>query len=352
MNLLSAMPSSSTALAFGFDLAVKATAIMVIVLLIQHVVGHRRSVLASAAANAGLVGLLLLPFAALLFPSIPVACVPGEATAPRSKAASVSIRPSMSAGSLLSTHAQEPASFLPRSEAKLVRRDIDSPAVLPIPVTFAMTPPTRSAPIPATYWAGFATVGYFIVLLALLARLINSLWHVARLKRFGVKVDDSEWTEALERWRTRLAIGCDVALAWSPALSVPVVLGWLRPTIVLPSSLMQPNRHRHADAVLLHELAHVRRADYFWNLVLRLVQALYWPHVIVWLFGRAIAALRERACDDLCVHELGGPSAYRESAPGRGLRHVPTAEPGARAGNGPAVETRPASGADRTEQRQ
>ena len=83
--------------------------------------------------------------------------------------------------------------------------------------------------------------------------------------------------------------------------------------IVLPSSLMGKSSREHSDAVLLHELSHVRRGDYPWNLCLRFVHALYWPHVLVWLLGRASATLRERACDDLCVHEMGGPSVYREA---------------------------------------
>jgi len=66
-------------------------------------------------------------------------------------------------------------------------------------------------------------------------------------------------------------------------------------------------------AIALHELSHVRRGDYAWNVILRVVQAVYWPHVLVWVLGRVIAELRERVCDDLCVYELGGPAAYRDA---------------------------------------
>src|SRR5205085_295344 len=103
--------------------------------------------------------------------------------------------------------------------------------------------------------------------LVLLARMGTSLWAVARLGHSCVKVDDTEWTEALERWRRRLGIGRTVVLACSPGVSVPVVLGWLRPTIVLPRSLTAPDARGHADAVLLHELSHVRRGDYPWNVL-------------------------------------------------------------------------------------
>jgi hypothetical protein len=91
----------------------------------------------------------------------------------------------------------------------------------------------------------------------------------------------------------------------------------------LPLSFSAMDASDHADAVFLHELTHVRRRDYPWNVFLRLVQAVYWPHPLVWLLGRAMAETRERACDDLCVYELGGPTAYRETlvAVAQGMSH-------------------------------
>ena len=88
---------------------------------------------------------------------------------------------------------------------------------------------------------------------------------------------------------------------------MPVAIGARRPAVVLPEGL-DPSR---ADAVLLHELAHIRRGDYAWNLARAVVQVVYWPHPLAWLAGRWLAAAREGACDDLCVHALGGPATYR-----------------------------------------
>jgi beta-lactamase regulating signal transducer with metallopeptidase domain/uncharacterized GH25 family protein len=158
-----------------------------------------------------------------------------------------------------------------------------------------------------------AITGYAIVAAVLLMRLAVSLMIVARVRRLGVAVDDRAWTGALESWRRRLGIGREVALAWSGPVSVPLVVGWLRPTILLPPPLVDLDPHDHVDAILLHELAHVRRGDFAWNVLLRVVLALYWPHPLAWMLSRALRVARERACDDLCVHELGGPSAYKDT---------------------------------------
>lgn len=122
-----------------------------------------------------------------------------------------------------------------------------------------------------------------------------------------------------------MGIGRAVGLSWSPSLGVPIVLGWIRPTILLPAALSSLEPGEHAESILLHELSHVRRGDYPWNVLLHVVRALYWPHPLVWLLGHAIAELRERICDDLCIHELGDASTYGATllAVAGGLSHRP-----------------------------
>ncbi len=196
---------------------------------------------------------------------------------------------------------------------KFVRAADDSARVAPAPVMLAEGLSVGSTASWDIDWAALAILAYAVGVLVLIARLGASVVAVARLRQSCAKVDDTQWIGALEHWCAKLAIGRAVELAWSPAVSVPVVLGWLHPMIVLPGSLMDKSSREHSDAVLLHELSHVRRSDYPWNLCLWFVRALYWPHILIWLLGRASVSLRERACDDLCVHEMGGPSVYREA---------------------------------------
>ena len=101
----------------------------------------------------------------------------------------------------------------------------------------------------------------------LAARLAVSLVAVRRLRRRCGRFEDDAWSCALERWRARLGIARRVALLRSDRVSVPVVVGWLRPSIILPGGLAEMAGPRLMDAVLLHELGHIRRGDYGWNLV-------------------------------------------------------------------------------------
>ncbi len=115
----------------------------------------------------------------------------------------------------------------------------------------------------------------------------------------------------LGHWRSWLEIDRAVLLGVSDQMAVPIAAGWLAPSILLPESLEHCEDGRFVDAVLLHELCHIKRGDYLWGLMHKIVSIVYWPHPLVWPLGRFIRRLREEACDDLCVGALSGPADYR-----------------------------------------
>jgi protocatechuate 3,4-dioxygenase beta subunit len=145
----------------------------------------------------------------------------------------------------------------------------------------------------------------------LVVRFVGSLAAVYRLRRRVLPVNAPDWTRGLERCRPRLGIKRPVALAVSGQVTVPIVIGWFRPMVILPGTLADRSDRAVVEGVLLHELAHVRRGDYAWNLLLRLTQALYWFHPLIWAAGRLVTVERERACDDFCIHGLGDRERYR-----------------------------------------
>jgi beta-lactamase regulating signal transducer with metallopeptidase domain len=80
--------------------------------------------------------------------------------------------------------------------------------------------------------------------------------------------------------------------------------------IILPAGMAETADGVTIDAVLLHELTHLARGDYVWNLLLRFVCAVYWPHPGVWLLGRMIRRIREDICDAVCVYWIGDARRY------------------------------------------
>ncbi len=104
-----------------------------------------------------------------------------------------------------------------------------------------------------------------------------------------------------------------VKLLQSDQIDVPIALGVRTPLVLIPSSLVSQASSQTVDAVLIHELAHVFRADCAWQLLDRVVHAALWLHPLMWIAQSRIAFVRERACDDFAVHRIGDFRAYSET---------------------------------------
>lgn len=283
---------------FAVDILIKATLLGLVALLAHAALGRKRVLARSMLWNATLAGWLLLPATAALFPHLRIACLPGS-DAPDSRA---------------SAQAQTPASELPVGDP--VPQAEARPAALPDLTLANASPALKRAALPpakarTSDLITLVLAVYAAVALALVLRLGIALAAIRRLRSSSRSIEFAPWTESLARWCGRLGIRINVGLATSGQVGVPIVVGWWRPLIVVPESLLGRPPGREIDAVLVHELAHVRRNDFVWNCVLRLVQALYWPHPLVWLSGRIMRGVREEVCDDLCVHWMGDASAYR-----------------------------------------
>ena len=154
-----------------------------------------------------------------------------------------------------------------------------------------------------------------------------SVWHlggwlqVRRMARRATRPVDEGWELALIRLRRRLGIEHAVMLLESAAVPVPAVVGWLRPVILVPASAFAGLTPQQLEAILAHELAHVRRHDYLINLLQAVVETLLFYHPAVWWVSSQVRQERESCCDDLAVSVCGDRLGYaRALAALEGLR--------------------------------
>ena len=118
------------------------------------------------------------------------------------------------------------------------------------------------------------------------------------------------WYVVVESLRARFGMTRFVRLAISARLSVPSVIGWLKPIILIPPSVMAGLTPLQMELILAHELAHIRRHDYVWNLLQVLVETLLFYHPAVrWVSGQARIE-REQCCDDMVVELQGNTVEY------------------------------------------
>ena len=99
----------------------------------------------------------------------------------------------------------------------------------------------------------------------------------------------------------RLALDRVVRVCESSAVLVPVMIGWLKPVVLLPASTISGLAPAQVEALIAHELAHVRRHDYLVNLLQAVVETLLFYHPAVWLVSNHVRTEREHCCDDLAV---------------------------------------------------
>ena len=133
-----------------------------------------------------------------------------------------------------------------------------------------------------------------------------------RLRRASRVIDDGPIAEACARLAESLRIGRRVTVAVCERIAAPVLVGIVRPIILLPPAALTGWSPDEIEMVLLHELAHVRRWDNLVNLVQRFVESLLFFHPAVWLVSSWVRREREACCDAVVVGRTNRPHAYAE----------------------------------------
>ncbi len=119
-----------------------------------------------------------------------------------------------------------------------------------------------------------------------------------------------EWQRAARRLAHALNLRRAVQLLESAAVEVPTVIGWLRPVVLLPAATLTGLSTEQMEMILAHELAHVRRNDFFVNLMQAVVETLLFYHPAVWWISNRIRVEREHCCDDVAVSVTGNALVY------------------------------------------
>ena len=111
-----------------------------------------------------------------------------------------------------------------------------------------------------------------VMLLSL--RLVTGWFWTRRMRTHGIRPVEPAWDRMLAQLSRRLHVSRTVALFESTRVDVPTVIGWLKPVVLLPASAIAALSPAQLEAILAHELAHVRRHDYLVNLLQTVVETL------------------------------------------------------------------------------
>ena len=137
-------------------------------------------------------------------------------------------------------------------------------------------------------------------------RLAGGWVYLQRLSRTATQPTTSKWAELTNKLRSAMAIRVVVRVRESARIAVPMVVGVLKPVLLLPIGLATNLSMREVEAVLAHELAHVKRHDYAVNLLQSVMEVLYFFHPALWWLSARVREEREHCCDDLAVQAIRG----------------------------------------------
>ena len=189
------------------------------------------------------------------------------------------------------------------------------------PIAAALEPePAGQEPMCAGSFPAASSTWHAVVTLLPWLWLVGSplimAWSMAglagaeRLRRLSSPTGDRELDALCRRLARSLKISRDVSIRVCTRIAAPVLVGLVRPVILLPPSLLTGLTPRQLEMILLHELAHVRRYDNLVNFVQRMIESALFFHPAVWLVSRWVRREREHCCDELVVRRLGDRVSY------------------------------------------
>ena len=149
--------------------------------------------------------------------------------------------------------------------------------------------------------------------LVMLARLAGGWWMVRALDRQAFEPLPLHWQQRTEALRHALGIRREVAIRLLHGVGLPCSARAWRPVVWLPVSMLTRLDPDQIEAVIAHELAHIRRFDWIWNGVQCAIEALLFYHPGMWWLSRRIREERENASDDLAVAVCGDAIALAEA---------------------------------------
>ena len=154
---------------------------------------------------------------------------------------------------------------------------------------------------------------YFIGLMFMLLRFLLGLYGVRMLRRKGVGQPAIELEALFTKWQRQLNISRQVQFLISTRISVPMMMGVLKPVILLPLATISQLSIDELEAILLHELAHIKRNDYLLNVFQTIIETVLFFNPFVWLISSVIRREREHCCDDLVVANTGSALPYAKA---------------------------------------
>lgn len=160
-------------------------------------------------------------------------------------------------------------------------------------------------PLIVTIW--LVGVAFFVL------RLMGGLAYVQRLKHYRTSPLPKEWEDRLLQVTRKVPVKKSIKIMESAAVKVPMVIGYLKPFILLPVGAINQLAAEEVEAIIAHEVAHIYRNDFLMNIFISFIEVFFYYNPAVWWISGNIRLERENCCDDIAIKVCGNSLSYAKA---------------------------------------
>ena len=147
----------------------------------------------------------------------------------------------------------------------------------------------------------YLSIAYLLLLIFLSIKMISSYRFTNFIKTNGLQKPSAEWKLFTERVSRHIGISKNIKLWLSHHVDVPATIGFFKPVILIPVASINQLSQQQLEAIILHELAHIKRNDFLLNIIISLIETVLFFNPFIVLLIRKIKSESENCCDDFVI---------------------------------------------------
>lgn len=206
---------------------------------------------------------------------------------------SIEIKPTIKHESQITKNIQTEKPFQATEIGLLENKQGEETSVIAPNITSSPSQKYNFLPILVSVWI----LG--VILLSI--RFVGGMWKVYQYKNKNVSPVSTDWQEKFDELSKFLQIKKTVRFLQSQTVEMPVVIGWLKPVVLFPTSVFLQISPKELETILIHELAHIKRNDYLVNIIQTLAEITLFYHPCIWWVSAKIRTEREFSVDEFVV---------------------------------------------------
>ncbi len=184
------------------------------------------------------------------------------------------------------------------------------PLLHELPLASSLEEPTNWLALRTDRMLPWVDAIWFLGVLFLALRSLGGWWHLGQVRRNARRMIPQDIERAFLHLCDQIEVGRKVVLRASDEVISPMAMGVWRATVILPISAVLSLPRAELEAVIAHELGHIRRWDYLWNLLQTAIESLLFFHPAVWWISRTVRDRREICCDEIAVRSCSDAAVY------------------------------------------